>query len=256
MALPTTKVDICNLALDRIGAKTVTDAQITANTDPVAVKCNRNYEQTRDALQQSFWWRFNKERIILAAAWVTARVYTTDQFVIDLSVWYKCKTAHTSSTSNQPPNAVWTTLATADVTPDFEFTFEFDLPDDYLCKRRVFEDNTGRQSTRTYAIEADKFRGDDATVEFIYSKRVTDVTLFDALYIEALSLTLAKKFATAIAKDAKLEEGVTKDLGPVMSKVRTVHRQEQNTLGRNDLFTHNDARRAFGHRIPSQLGSG
>lgn len=62
MALPTTKLDICNLSLDRIGEKVITLTQLTANTDPRAQACNRNYEQSRDSLQRSHWWRFARAR--------------------------------------------------------------------------------------------------------------------------------------------------------------------------------------------------
>ncbi len=62
MALPTTKLDICNLSLNRIGEKAITQAQLDANTDPRAQRCNRHYEQSRDSLQRSHWWRFARDR--------------------------------------------------------------------------------------------------------------------------------------------------------------------------------------------------
>lgn len=62
MALPESKTDICNLALSRIGAKVVTSAEITADTAVTAMHCNRHYEQTRDALLRSHWWRFASAR--------------------------------------------------------------------------------------------------------------------------------------------------------------------------------------------------
>lgn len=65
MALPTTKLDICNLSLDRIGATAINQAQLTANTDVRAQICNRNYEQSRDALQKTNWWRFARDRSVL-----------------------------------------------------------------------------------------------------------------------------------------------------------------------------------------------
>jgi len=65
MALPTSKTDICNLALSRIGSKTVTTAEITAGSGVVAPHCNRHYEQTRDALLRSNNWGFASERATL-----------------------------------------------------------------------------------------------------------------------------------------------------------------------------------------------
>lgn len=66
MASPSTKTDICNLALSRIGSERVTEAQITANTAVIPIHCNLHYEQTRDALLRSYWWRFAGARATLS----------------------------------------------------------------------------------------------------------------------------------------------------------------------------------------------
>lgn len=66
MASPTTELEIDNMALGRMGAKIITQAQLDANTDPKAIQCNLNYDQTRDALLRSHWWRFAAERADLA----------------------------------------------------------------------------------------------------------------------------------------------------------------------------------------------
>jgi len=141
------------------------------------------------------------------------------------------------------------------MTPAFEYTYHFDLPADYLNRRYVYEDNAARKTSYTYHVEGNKLLTDDATVDLVYSKQETTVSNFDPLYIEVLYLTLAKKFATAIAKSPKLEEGIREELKPLMSKVRALDKQEQNTKGYYDHYTHNAARRGYGHRIPSQMGS-
>lgn len=55
---PDSELDICNMSLNRVGAKVITAAQLTANTEPRAMYCNLHYAQTRDALTRSHWWRF------------------------------------------------------------------------------------------------------------------------------------------------------------------------------------------------------
>ena len=90
MASPTTKTDICNMSLGRIGHELTTEALIDAGSDPVAAKCNLFYEQTRDALLRSYWWRFAGARIRLVSTWSASKTYTTDQYVSNNSVWYKC----------------------------------------------------------------------------------------------------------------------------------------------------------------------
>ncbi len=65
MALPESKLDICNLAFRRIGAKVITSAVLTADETPEAKHANSNYEQTRDALLRSHYWRFASDRATL-----------------------------------------------------------------------------------------------------------------------------------------------------------------------------------------------
>ncbi len=256
MALPTSKTDICNLALRRIGQTAVTTAQITANTETNAVHCNLQYEQVIDELQELYWWYFTKVRVKLASAWAASTVYTTDQYVLNDSVWYKCATSHTSASATEPPHANWTTLVTAtDITPSSEYTYSFDLPADYLSFRYLFEDNTSGRSIYGKSIEGRKILTDDATVDLIYSGRVTTVAEMSPLFVKALYLNMAKNFSTAIATDPKLEKGLNEELAVVMRKVNAHSRQQQKTKGRYDLRTHNDARRGYGYRIPSQMGS-
>ena len=257
MALPDSKTDICNLALRRIGQTAVTSDEIDANTAPNAIHCNLQYEQTRDELQQLYWWRFNEARIIISSKWAASKVYTTDQYVLNDSVWYKCLLAHTSSTSDEPANATyWTTLTTAtDITPAFEYTYMFDLPSDFLERRYLYEDSTSQRTNDDYDIDATKLYTDDVTNYFVYSKRVTTVSSFSPLYIKALYLNIAHNLATAIAKDAKLKKEVDDELQKVMVRVNAHSKQMQKTKGRNTYYTHNDARKGYGYRIPSQMGS-
>jgi hypothetical protein len=53
------EVEIANQALDKLGANTFTYAVQTSNE---AVKCDRHYAQTRDALLRSFEWNFASAR--------------------------------------------------------------------------------------------------------------------------------------------------------------------------------------------------
>ncbi len=240
MALPTVKLDICNLSLDRIGEKAITAAQLTADTDPRAQTCNRHYEQNRDALQRSHWWRFARERIRLASVWATAKIYTTDQFVLNDSVWYKCLLAHTSvTTTNEPPNATfWTTLVASDYTPENEWDFMFDLPDDYLRFRSIFEETDSTSRSRRRAIEGLVLFTNLSEVSLRYIKRVTDVTKFDPLYTEVLVLQLALKILPARAgagsSSLALSDEIKKDLKPLMAQVRAIDRNETDVGGRSD----------------------
>ena len=58
MALSETK--ICNMSLARIGSTRINN--IDTDTSPEAIQCRTHYEQTRDALIRSHWWRFASTR--------------------------------------------------------------------------------------------------------------------------------------------------------------------------------------------------
>lgn len=238
MALPTTKTGVCNLSLSRIGALAITDAQLTANTDPRAQHCNRHYEQTRDALQRSHKWRFTSGRIELASVWAADTVYTTDQYTLNDSVWYKCAVAHTSSSATEPPHVNWTTLSASDYTPDFEWTYQFDLPADYLRFKSIDEETGVTSKRNRHAIEGQKFLTDFSTVSLLYIKRVEDVTKFDPLYTEIFVLQLGLKLLPSLAgvgaAALRLSDDIKKELRPLMAKAQAVDSDETDVGGRSD----------------------
>lgn len=57
---------ICNMALGRIGANRINDYFDNSETLLEAIHCRLHYEQTRNALQRSHWWRMNKARAALS----------------------------------------------------------------------------------------------------------------------------------------------------------------------------------------------
>lgn len=59
MALVQTEVDLCNMALGKIGANRIT---LDAQGSPDGIQCNLHYEQTRDALQRMYHWSFANAR--------------------------------------------------------------------------------------------------------------------------------------------------------------------------------------------------
>ena len=261
MASPDSKTDICNMSLGRIGHNQTTEALITADpcVDPDAKQCNLHYEQTRDALLRSHWWRFAGARIRLAAAWATAKVYTTDQYVSNDSVWYKCAVAHVSAAATEPPHANWTTLVAADYTPDFEWDYVWDLPADFFADRYTYDDNDAHRSIYSYKVEGSKYYTRESAVDYVYTKEVTTVTMFDPLFIEVLVLSLALKLALPLTQDLKMYESIKDELfgsgrrKGLMSKVRTLDKQEQNTAGIVDYNTWLAAFRTS--RDPTHLGS-
>jgi len=93
MALVQAEVDVANQSLSRIGSKNFT---LAVQTSVQGVQANLNFDQTRDALLRSFVWPFAKVRLRLVSDWLTDTQYTTDQYVWEEGLLYKCNTAHTS----------------------------------------------------------------------------------------------------------------------------------------------------------------
>ena len=264
MASPTTKTDICNMALGRIGHELTTAVLIAADTDVDAVKCNLHYEQTRDALLRSHWWRFAGARVRLASAWATATVYTTDQYVSNDDVWYKCLLAHTSGALDDEPGTgaveatYWTTKTDAEMIPVVEWDLMFDLPSDWLADRYTYDDNDAHRSPYSYKAEGDKYLTRENAVDYVYTKKVETVTSFDPLFIEVFVLSLALKFAMAMGQDKEMYALIKEELygtprqKGLMSKVRAMDKQEQNTAGIYDYNTWLAAYKTS--REPTHLG--
>lgn len=112
MALTEAEVSICVQSLDKIGATTFTFSDVTSIP---SIKCLRHFDQTRDSLLRSYEWPFARTRLRLVSGWLTDTIYTTDQYVWQSSLLYKCIVAHTSDvfatdlTSNN-----WTLVSTID----------------------------------------------------------------------------------------------------------------------------------------------
>lgn len=208
MALSETS--ILNMSLGRIGSTRINDFIDNNEANPQIVQARIHYEQTRDALLRSHWWRFARSRETLSQ------------------------------------NAEYT----ADTTT-FEWTYAYDLPNDFLREwLPPWEDNSevlGR-SRNTYSLEGKQLLSNQTTMQVRYVKRVTDVTEFDPLFVEVLVLQLALKMVMPLSQDKVLWQALYGELWGVsgipgvMSRVRTMDKQETRTLGQNDQPTWNDAR--------------
>lgn len=78
MALSETK--ICSMSLARIGATRLND--LGADTSPSAIHCRTHYEQTRDALLRSHFWRFASARAELSQDTTDPDFEWDNQFIL------------------------------------------------------------------------------------------------------------------------------------------------------------------------------
>ncbi len=215
MALPTTKTDMCNLSLSRIGAKAVTLAQITADTDPRAQHCNRHYEQTRDSLVRSHWWRFASDRASLTAT--TDPSFEWDNAFTLPSDFLRMKSVF--DPNNTPGNNTRRSFALEGLTL---------LTNDSSVKIRYI-----KQVTTVTDFEP----------------------LFIEVLVLQLALKLVPPLAGVGTAGQNLLKELKDELRILMSRVRAMDRQETNTIGRADEFTWVDVRATRGGRIDSRLGS-
>ncbi len=210
MALTTEEVGLCNQALGSFGAKQFTFGDITSKQ---SVQCLLHYDQTRDALLQSHFWRFANGRSALTKI-------------------------------NAPP---------------FEWDNQFDLPNDFLVLRSIYDNTLVDNARSSFAIEGQAILTNDSTMEIRYVKKVTDTTKFSPLFTEVLILQLELKLVGPLAGMGSTGRGIKDDirktLKPFMKQVRANNRQEIDGKGRADNFPWNDIRATKGGRIDSRLGS-
>ena len=206
------ETEIINQALGRIGANRISDFADTSEDNDQSVQARLHYAQTRDALLRSHWWRFARTRATLSQ------------------------------------NATYTDDATT-----FEWTYAYDLPNNFLREwLPPWEDNSEVQgrTRNSYSLEGKQLLSNESTMRLRYVRRVEDVTEFDPLFTEVLVLQLALKFVMPLSQDKVLYRtiygelwGIPGTVG-VMSRVRTMDKQETKTVGQNETPTWNDSRLA------------
>lgn len=81
-------------------------------------------------------------------------------------------------------------LAELTVTPNFEFTHQYQLPVDFLSVVEIYNDPDA-----IYRIEDGKILTDLSKVQLVYIKKVTDPNKFDPHFTQALSALLAVEIA-------------------------------------------------------------
>lgn len=100
----------------------------------------------------------------------------------------------------------------ADATaPLFEFTYSYPLPQDFLKIREYNGADTSVDTTwwwdgrrvQRYVIEGRALLSNEAEVKIVYTKRITDPNIWDALFYQVVVTWLAGKLANAIPKDTK-----------------------------------------------------
>ncbi len=143
------------------------------------------------------------------------------------------------------------TLSAGD-TPDFEWSNAFTLPTDFMAMKSIYEARFSDINFRNYAIEGNEILTNETTMEIRYTKKVTDVSEFDSLFVKVLILLLADVLIGPLAGgDPRIQKKIDSALDELMPSVRALDGQETNTAGRVESRTWNDAR--FQGRDPMRL---
>ncbi len=143
------------------------------------------------------------------------------------------------------------TLSAGD-TPDFEWDNAFTLPTDFMALKSIYEGRFSSSNFRNYAIEQDEILTNEDEMEIRYTKKVTDVSEFDPLFVKVFILLLADVLIGPLAGgDARIQKKISDALDELMPAVRALDGQETNTAGRFESRTWNDAR--FQGRDPARL---
>ena len=92
-----------------------------------------------------------------------------------------------------------TTLAPSAVTPDFYYTYGFPLPAD--CLRPLFPARLGLDwKVENHDGVPSLMTNDGDSIELRYIKKITDPTLFDPLFVEALACRIALHLCEALTQ--------------------------------------------------------
>ncbi len=135
------------------------------------------------------------------------------------------------------------TLTEDDDTPDFEWEFQYGLPEDFMLMKSIYENRFSSDNFRNYALEGQLLLTNESTMEIRYVKKVTDPTKFDSLFVEVLVLALADKLIGPLAGgDARIQKKINDAFDKLMPAVRALDGQETNTAGRVESGIWNDAR--------------
>ena len=195
---------ICNQALGRIGAKRIVDLDDDSDTKPEAQQCRLHFKPTRDALQRSHFWVFNKGREALSQDTNDPPFEYANQFLLP-SDFLRYRYKHDGGAASNEISV-------------FSFSLE-----------------TNVDGARVLLTDED-------SVNLVYSKLVTDAAKFDPLFVEVLVLKLARKLSVPLSGDDKMTEGIDADLKPLMASVRALDRNEGAGTRQNDQQNWSDAR--------------
>jgi hypothetical protein len=111
-------------------------------------------------------------------------------------------------------------LAALTSTPTFEWSFEYNLPTDYLASIEVYPN-------RPYAIENFKILSDSEIVKLKYIYKCVDYYKYDTSFVEALALRLAADLAYPLIQSTQREQELLSVYEKYVADARSRSSQEK-----------------------------
>ena len=233
-------LDICNLALNRIGQPSIDDKVDPPNLtgeDEASQACNLLYEPKRDALLEMYPWRFamhmiyldhegqilnitaatQADPVVITAPGHTFRAYKN--VIIEEVIGMSDLNGNTYRIANPDETAgtfeledvdstgydAYTSGGTVRLRPPFKYEYEYQMPSDYLRDWKLY----GTESP--YEIKSRGLLIDDSEIYLEYIAQITDATLFDPSFVMCLGLYMAIDLSLRIADSKTLTQQVGKE---------------------------------------------
>ena len=122
-----------------------------------------------------------------------------------------------------------TTLAPSSTTPDFTYTYAFQLPSD--CLRVLFPARLGLDwKIENHEGHPAILTNDGNSLEVRYIARVTDPTKFDALFVDALACKLAWQLCEALTQSNTKKAAALDEYKMAMADARKMNAIELGVL--------------------------
>lgn len=191
--MTTSETEIANLALTRIGHQMI--SSLTEGT-PGADLCRLHYSLTRDALLRAHPWNFAIRRVALSLDGTT---------------------------------------------PDFEYSYRHSLPSDCLKVIRTNFDAEGVIGAAVYGfpgllggiacppawrVEGRMLLSNETAISIEYIARITDVTQFDELFVDAFADRLAAEIAPRLTDNQSMAKTMWEKHLAKLAEARSTDAQE------------------------------
>ncbi len=105
--------------------------------------------------------------------------------------------------------------------PEFEFTYAYSLPSDFIRIRQVYNPNSNWQ------VIGNQIHTDDNELFLEYVADITDVNLFDPLFSELFTLKLAYELAYKINADSSIKNQLMQEYQIKLKESVAISSKEQ-----------------------------